>query len=140
MRVIICGDRNWTNESIIFERLRLFHPKWETVLINGGYRGVDKIAERLGIAMGFEVWTFYAQWQGFKAKAGPRRNKRMLEVGKPDLVIAFHNDLSKSKGTADMCQRAAEAGVPVELWGEKGKSDYPFHLREPLDKEKEGVV
>jgi hypothetical protein len=38
-----------------------------------------------------------------------------LDEGKPDLVLAFHNDIEHSKGTADMVRRAARAGVRVEV-------------------------
>lgn len=36
-------------------------------------------------------------------------------LGQPDLVLAFHDNLSESKGTRDMVQRAKRAGVPVYL-------------------------
>jgi len=37
----------------------------------------------------------------------------MLELGKPELVIAFQ--LNDSKGTKNMIQQAEKAGVPVKL-------------------------
>lgn len=43
--------------------------------------------------------------------AGPIRNQRMLDEGKPDLVVAFPG----GRGTADMVRRAKAAGVPVRL-------------------------
>lgn len=30
----------------------------------------------------------------------------MLDEGKPDFVVAFHNDITNSKGTLDMITRA----------------------------------
>lgn len=42
-------------------------------------------------------------------KLGPLRNQRMLEEGKPDLVVAFPG----GGGTKDMVRRAAKAGVPI---------------------------
>ena len=42
-------------------------------------------------------------------KAGPIRNQRMLDDGKPDLVIAF----SGGKGTAGMMAIARRAGVKI---------------------------
>lgn len=41
----------------------------------------------------------------------------MLEEGEPDLVIAFSDNLSESRGTAMMCKLAKEAGVPVYVIG-----------------------
>ena len=41
--------------------------------------------------------------------AGPARNQRMLDEGKPDAGIAFPG----GPGTADMTRRLKEAGIPV---------------------------
>jgi hypothetical protein len=41
--------------------------------------------------------------------ARPIRNQRMLDEGKPDLVVAFPG----GRGTTDMIRRAERAGVPV---------------------------
>lgn len=48
-------------------------------------------------------------------QAGPIRNEQMLQEGQPDKVLAFHENLAQSRGTADMVRRAAKAGVPVEI-------------------------
>lgn len=45
--------------------------------------------------------------------AGPIRNQHMLDGYHPDMVVFFHHDLSSSKGTKDMVERARKAGVPV---------------------------
>mgnify|MGYP001615970522 CR=1 FL=1 len=42
----------------------------------------------------------------------------MLDYGKPDIVLAFHSDLSKSKGTKDMVRRSQEAEIPVYIFTE----------------------
>jgi hypothetical protein len=63
--------------------------------------------------------VYMADWDGLGRKAGPIRNQRMLDEGKPDLVIAFPG----GRGTADMVRRAREAGVEVvELAGHTGDS------------------
>jgi len=49
------------------------------------------------------------EWDKIGKKAGPLRNQRMLDEGKPDLVVAF----SGSGGTKDMVRRAVKAGVSV---------------------------
>lgn len=45
----------------------------------------------------------------YNAKAGPDRNQRMIDEGRPDLVVAFPG----GRGTADMIRRATEAGIEV---------------------------
>lgn len=47
------------------------------------------------------------------------RNKEMLEKGKPDLVVAFHENLEKSKGTKNMIMQAKAKGVPIKVFGHK---------------------
>jgi hypothetical protein len=48
-------------------------------------------------------------WDELGKKAGPLPNQRMLDEGKPDLVVAFPG----AGGTKDMVRRAVKAGVPV---------------------------
>jgi hypothetical protein len=54
--------------------------------------------------------VYVAQWKKHGRAAGPIRNQRMLDEGKPDLVVAFPG----GRGTADMIRRAERAGVPVQ--------------------------
>lgn len=115
MRVLVCGDREWRYGFFIRERLSKFPP--DTVIITGGCQGADKMAEEAAFVLKLQVWTFHANWRRGNW-AGPERNRAMLEVCKPDLVLAFHNDLDRSKGTAGMIELAREAGVPVEILAE----------------------
>ena len=63
--------------------------------------------------LGFEIVKFPAQWTLHGLSAGHIRNSEMLKEGKPDLVIAFHNDLSSSKGTKNMVEKSMKANVKV---------------------------
>jgi hypothetical protein len=72
------------------------------------------VAEELGIP----VLSFPADWARFGRAAGPIRNQRMLDEGKPTLVLAFHNNIVESKGTKDMVKRARKAGIRVRLFRE----------------------
>ena len=42
MKVLVCGDREWSNEHAIF--YALFGMPKDTVIINGACRGADKIS------------------------------------------------------------------------------------------------
>ena len=48
--------------------------------------------------------------------AGPRRNRQMLDEN-PDisLVLAFHEDLGRSKGTRDMVRRSEKKGIRTKI-------------------------
>lgn len=114
MRVLVCGDRAWSDRAPIERELRGL-PEG-TVVIHGGCRGADRLAGQVASELSFGVEEFPAEWHRYGRAAGPIRNRRMLEEGKPDLVLAFHPDLSRSRGTRDMVDRARKAGVEVRVF------------------------
>ena len=111
MIVLVCGDRNWDDEETMENFIR--HLPKDTTIIHGNCRGADKMAGRLGVKYRLEVIPFDAKWDIYGRAAGPIRNKRMLDEGKPDIVVAFHRDITKSKGTKDMVRQAEKHGVEV---------------------------
>jgi hypothetical protein len=113
MKVLVCGDRNWEDYEAIARELCPVRP---SVVIHGAARGADSIAGEIAEEMGVRVEDYLAEWDKFGRAAGPIRNQQMLDEGKPDLVLAFHPDISKSKGTADMVRRAQKAGVPTKVF------------------------
>ncbi len=126
MKILVSGDRNWTDVDCIREVLKKYDPK-ETTLIHGAARGADTIAANVAAEMGFKkILPFKAEWDRYGRAAGPIRNGVMLNVGKPDRVIAFHSNIAESKGTKDMLERAKKAGVPTELHEEIKMYDKPF--------------
>ncbi len=113
MRILICGDRNWSDRKVIEQVIISFPP--ETIIIHGGCRGADLIAACWAKVYGLDVIEFPADWKKHGKAAGPIRNQQMLDEGKPEEVWAFHPDISKSKGTKDMVNRARKAGILVEM-------------------------
>lgn len=113
-RILICGDRNWTDHLMIWDAL--IDAGSDVIVIEGEARGADSLAREAAEAMGFRVLPFPADWERYGKAAGPIRNRRMLEEGRPDEVWAFHNDLGHSKGTANMIAQARKAGVPVKMF------------------------
>jgi len=113
MRILICGDRNWNDEKTMEGFFNTLPDN--TVIIEGECKGADKMARRQGEKRGFQVLGFPADWNKYGKIAGPIRNIQMLEEGNPDLVVAFHNDLSKSKGTKNMIKQAMDKGVRVKV-------------------------
>ena len=119
MRVLVCGSRHWDDEDPIYAMLMGLmiesRPDPLTV-IEGGAFGADLTAARWCTEHPeAEHLQFRAKWDIQGKAAGVIRNQQMLVEGKPDLVLAFHDDLSKSKGTADMVRRAQKAGIPVYI-------------------------
>jgi hypothetical protein len=80
-----------------------------SVLISGAATGADTLAVRWARAWNVPVVEYPAQWERLGRMAGPVRNRKMLEEGRPDFVIAFPG----GRGTAHMVQIARASGVPV---------------------------
>lgn len=112
MKVLVCGDRNWTDQRLVERELSTLPAG--TVIIQGGARGADTIAKIIAHKLRFPVIQVNADWDKFHRVAGLLRNQRMLDT-KPDFVIAFHDNLEGSKGTKDMVVRSLKAGKPVRL-------------------------
>lgn len=117
--MLICGDRHWTEMKLIYTLVEALPP--DTIVIHGAAEGADALAGKIAESFGLATFAFPAQWQRFGRRAGPIRNQRMLDEGKPSLVVAFHNYLPGSKGTKDMVLKARLAGIPVQLYNDQGE-------------------
>lgn len=108
--ILVCGGRDYANAENVDATLSLLHYEVPTLaIIQGGASGVDELARSWAKLLRVPCETFAADWRTHGRKAGPLRNQRMLEEGKPDVVVAFPG----GRGTADMVRRAKVAGVPV---------------------------
>jgi len=110
MKILVCGGRTYGDRITLFailDRVLAKHPG--LTVIQGGAKGADLLAKAWAEARGIPVETFVADWEHQGRSAGPKRNKRMLEVGQPDAVIAFPGGI----GTGHMVGIARKSGVPV---------------------------
>lgn len=122
-RILVCGGRDYddyrhvarTLDSICAEREWIMEPdefgNWlpQVVIIHGGARGADCLADQWAVVNWQESVEFPADWKRHGKMAGPIRNLQMLEEGKPDLVVAFPG----GRGTAHMVKAAEERGIEV---------------------------
>ncbi len=127
MRGLVCGDRRWRDRSAIEREIILIlgFVLPSDLVIHGGcgsrywdgsrYRtqGADKLAGEVARDLNVHVEECPAEWGEYGRAAGPIRNQQMLDDWDPHVVLAFHRDLAKSKGTADMVRRAKKKGIPV---------------------------
>lgn len=111
MRVLVCGGRDFSDSDFLHETLR--EIPMITGIIHGDAYGADRLADDWARAMGIPAHpepvtdALYQKYGRYKA---PKiRNQRMLDLHKPDVVVAFPG----GGGTADMVRRAEKAGVPV---------------------------
>ena len=109
-RVIVCGGRDYRDRRKLYEVLDVTHAaNLIGLLITGEARGAYGLAVDWAGMRNVETLVINADWETQGRSAGPKRNQRMLDEGKPDLVIAFPG----GSGTADMVKRSELAGVPV---------------------------
>src|SRR6185312_1957552 len=117
MRVLVCGGRRYNDTDHIFNTLtRLDYERGPfTCIIHRAATGADTEgmlwAQMMSTAPGRKMThaPFRAEWTKYGKGAGPIRNRRMLEEGKPELVIAFPG----GEGTQNMIDQAHAAGIEV---------------------------
>lgn len=122
MRVLVCGGRDFDDVALVEKTLTEMHATTPiSVIIEGGAKGADTHAFRWasrGNRAGTE--TYEANWADYGRGAGPIRNCRMLDKGKPDVVVAFPG----GRGTADMVKQARARGVRV-VEVQRSETDIP---------------
>ena len=111
MRVLVCGGRDFTDRDFVHNTLCALNAKRGPIacVIHGAATGADHEGMIWAQMMGVKHAPFAADWRTHGRAAGPLRNQRMLDEGRPNLVVAFPG----GKGTADMVRRARLAGLEV---------------------------
>lgn len=108
MILLACGGRrydDWATLCATLDRLHAQRPV--TRLIHGGAMGADRLAGRWAALHRVPTTVFFAKWNEQGRSAGHIRNARMLNEGKPDVVICFPG----GTGTAHMRRISLDAGV-----------------------------
>jgi len=108
MRVLVCGGRDYQNRAEV-DRVFGCLAGGIDIVIHGHASGADTLVDEWCRAHDIPRAVFPALWSKHGKAAGPMRNKKMLDEGKPDYVVAFPG----GRGTADMVYRAKQANIPV---------------------------
>lgn len=111
MKVIIAGSRIISNSLIIDEAIEKADFQI-TEVVSGCARGVDTLGELWAIANGIPVRRFPADWTKYGKSAGFIRNQEMANYA--DALIAVWD--GKSRGTADMINRAKKHGLEIYVY------------------------
>ncbi|MGW2169169.1 SLOG family protein [Streptomyces sp. NPDC001705] len=117
MRVIVTGSRAWPDPvRVSHELTTLYLQHGPFVLVHGACStGADAAArhwyEIAGADLGCTEVRYPADWEQFGKRAGPIRNKQMVEAG-ADLVLAF--PLPGGRGTQNTIDLAEAAGITVK--------------------------
>lgn len=108
MKIAIVGSRNFTNYEFA-KRFLLEFIQQEDVIISGGAKGADTIAEQFADELGNEKIIYKPDWDKYGKSAGMIRNGKIVEDC--DYVIAFWDN--KSRGTADTIRKAQNLNKQV---------------------------
>ena len=129
MKIAVVGSREFNDIEFINKTLYSYFAsehgyKKDMVLVSGGARGVDTLAENFIDRMNKSVeestgWKkFYDKiiylpdWDKYGKRAGFLRNKLIIENA--DMVLAFWD--GKSKGTKNSIDLAIEKNIPINIY------------------------
>ena len=110
MRVLVSGSRTWTDRNAIIDALHdLKAEHGDLIIVHGGARGADQLAEQAAATLGIGTEVWFADWSKGRG-AGYARNAEMVKSG-ADLCLAFIRD--NSRGASHCASLAEKAGIPV---------------------------
>jgi len=104
----IVGSRSFSNRKLlewVLHSLK-FQP---SVIVSGGARGADSLAENYAKSHGIKTKIFHPDWEEHGKAAGPIRNKKIVEYS--DAIIAFWD--GSSRGTASSIRLSRDKKVPL---------------------------
>ena len=82
------------------------------LIISGGARGADRLAEQYAKQHTIPIKIFYAEWDKYGKSAGYRRNIDI--INEAEMVIAFWD--GKSKGTKHSIDLAKKQGKLISVY------------------------
>jgi len=109
MKIGIVGSRDFPDANLRVKKclLRLKRLYGDRIIIvTGGGGVVDHAAYTESVLLGLRCFVIPANWEKYGKKAGPIRNKQLVEIC--DKVYAFWD--GKSKGTAGVIQEVYRRG------------------------------
>lgn len=108
-KLMISGSRSIRNLKIIFDELeKIYAAHPDLILISGGAKGVDSIAEEWGRFRKLPIEQHKPDWSKYGKGAGIVRNKEMVLAA--DYVLIFWDGESKgTKSVIDFCEKQGKA-------------------------------
>lgn len=111
--IIVTGSRAHTDIDLIWGKLEQYVEP-QTVIVQGGAKGADRIGQAYADANALHSVTFYADWNTHGKAAGMIRNREMLDAYPEALVLAF--PLGESRGTRGCIAEARKRGITVKVF------------------------
>jgi hypothetical protein len=114
-RIIITGDRNWKCDNLVRMIINDFISTRNIIIVHGDCpTGVDRSFKVICTELSIDTEPHPALWSTHGKQAGPIRNAEMARLG-ADYCIAFHQQISKSKGTKNCVEACLNRDICVYI-------------------------
>jgi hypothetical protein len=114
MKLAIVGSRYFIDYEIFTKALNKILNEWKDdieLVISGGAKGADTLAEKWAHEHKIEIMIFPADWKRYGRAAGPIRNTKI--INESTHLIAFA--AISSKGTLDTINKAKAKGLKIRI-------------------------
>jgi hypothetical protein len=108
-KIAVIGSRTFGNYDLLNSELSLLNESF--ILISGGAKGVDQMAEGYADAHGYSKVIYKPDYKSFGKNAPVVRNTEIVDAA--DLVIIFWD--RKSKGTLDVLNKCKRKNKKYKL-------------------------
>ena len=114
---LVVGSRSFSDYELLSRELDLqLEDSTNVVIVSGGAKGADSLAEQYADARGYQKEIFKADWKKYGRAAGPIRNEEMqkyISQFSNRICVAFWD--GKSKGTATNFKLAKKYNNSIKI-------------------------
>ena len=117
LRILVCGGRRFDDYDLLEKTINdviAEAGRTDIEIVSGHCVGADKLGELYAEKHNAQVKIFPAEWKKYGKRAGPMRNKQMVDYisgFKNKIVIAFVS--ANTKGTRNTITLAKKANIRV---------------------------
>lgn len=112
MKIAIVGSRTFSDYELLSNTVKTYckaNNIFPKIIVSGGAKGADTLAERFAKENNLEKKIFHPNWELLGRNACSARNTEIVEFS--DLVFAFWD--GQSPGTKDSITKAENLGKTV---------------------------
>lgn len=117
LKMLICGGRHFCDYTLlesVADKVVKDYDFSQIEIVSGHCIGADRLCEEYARRRNFAVKIFPAEWKNYGKRAGPIRNKQMIDyiaAFEDKVVIAFTSP--NTKGTKNTIALAQKANIRV---------------------------